>query len=82
MDAVRAMLAAALAQPRNSQFVLLSESEVPLYPAVVVWRQLQGETKSRINACSGVRPSCGGLLHGFPMPAGSNSLSKEGSMGG
>ncbi len=54
MDAVRALLVAALAQPHNSQFVLLSESEVPLYPAAVVWRQLQGETKSRINACKGV----------------------------
>mmetsp|Transcript_16470 Transcript_16470/g.49327 ORF Transcript_16470/g.49327 Transcript_16470/m.49327 type:complete len:505 (+) Transcript_16470:419-1933(+) len=53
MDAIRALLVAALAQPHNSQFVLLSESEVPLYPAAVVWRQLQGETKSRINACKG-----------------------------
>jgi hypothetical protein len=53
MDAIRALLRAALAAPHNQQFLLLSESEIPLYPAVVVWRQLIGEEKSRINACKG-----------------------------
>lgn len=55
MDAIRALLRAALAAPHNQQFLLLSESEVPLYPAAVVWRQLIGEDQSRINACKGVR---------------------------
>jgi len=37
-------------------------ADVPLYPATLVWQQLMGETKSRINACAdgvgkGVRSS-------------------------
>lgn len=51
VDAMQSLLTAALSSPHNSRFVFLSESDVPLYPAAVVWRQLQGETKSRINAC-------------------------------
>lgn len=36
----------------------INGSQVPLYPAATVWRQLINEEKSRINACKGVR-----LLH-------------------
>ena len=42
----------ALADPLNQRFVLLSETCVPLYPAPLVWAQLQGETRSRVNACA------------------------------
>ena len=37
--------------------------QIPLYPAVVVWRQLIGEEKSRINACKGVRICSDQALH-------------------
>ena len=63
--ALRLMLTAALAEPTNHWFVLLSESDVPLYPAVVVYQALMGFTLSRVNACIEswippplVRPSC------------------------
>lgn len=42
----------ALSDPLNSRFMLLSETCVPLYPAPLVWAQLQGETRSRLNACA------------------------------
>ena len=31
---------------------LCALADVPLYPAKLVWLQLSGETKSRINACA------------------------------
>ena len=37
---VRHLLQAALAEPRNERFVLLSETDIPLYPAKMVWLQL------------------------------------------
>lgn len=42
---------AALEQPLNEKFVLLSETCIPLYPATLVWAQLLSESKSRIHAC-------------------------------
>jgi hypothetical protein len=42
----------ALEEPLNQRFVLLSESDIPLYPPAVVWLQLMSEQKSRIHACS------------------------------
>lgn len=45
------LLKAALDDPANARFVLLSETCIPLYPATVVWAQLLGERKSRVNAC-------------------------------
>ena len=42
----------ALEEPLNQRFVLLSESDIPLYPPAVVWLQLMSEKKSRIHACS------------------------------
>ena len=51
MEAEKLLLAQALSDPLNSRFMLLSETCVPLYPAPLVWAQLQGETRSRLNAC-------------------------------
>lgn len=52
VEAEKLLLAQALSDPLNSRFVLLSETCVPLYPAPLVWAQLQGETRSRLNACA------------------------------
>ena len=41
----------ALEEPLNQRFVLLSESDIPLYPPAVVWLQLTSERKSRIHSC-------------------------------
>lgn len=49
--ALQRLLAAALREPRNQRFVLLSESGVPLYPALVVYQALMGEPRSRVAAC-------------------------------
>ncbi len=57
ITATRTLLHAALKDPLNERFVLLSENAVPLYPAVAIHQQLMSETKSRLNACfEGVRP--------------------------
>ena len=50
--AEKLLLRSALEDPANARFVLLSETCVPLYPAPVVWAQLQGEPRSRLNACA------------------------------
>lgn len=57
VDATRALLRAALQDPANQRFVLLSESGVPLYPPAATHQQLLAEPRSRINACAnpGVR---------------------------
>ena len=39
MQAVKNMMAAALEEPRNQRFLLLSESCAPLYPPAVVYQQ-------------------------------------------
>jgi len=52
IDATRLLYAAALTNPLNSKFVLISEADVPLYNSLVVYRQLNSEGKSRINACN------------------------------
>ncbi|KAK9819181.1 hypothetical protein WJX81_003273 [Elliptochloris bilobata] len=49
--AARHLLAAAMADPDNQRFVLLSESGVPLYPPAAVHAQLLSEERSRVNAC-------------------------------
>eukprot|EP00884_Botryococcus_braunii_P000016 jgi/Botrbrau1/10014/Bobra.0012s0101.1 len=53
MEAVRLMVRAALAEPLNQRFVLLSETCLPLYPATVIYQQLMHEDRSRIDACAG-----------------------------
>ena len=52
VEAEKLLLAQALSDPLNLRFMLLSETCVPLYPAPLVWAQLQGETRSRLNACA------------------------------
>lgn len=47
----RALLKAALDDPRNARFALLSESGIPIYPAPVAWAALVANPLSRINAC-------------------------------
>lgn len=51
-SATRALLRAALLDPNNQRFALLSESCVPLYAPAVVYTQLIYSEKSRINACA------------------------------
>jgi hypothetical protein len=57
------MLREALKEPRNQRFLLLSDTGVPLYPPTVVWQQLMGESKSRIDSCSHVRRTPSHALH-------------------
>ncbi len=52
MEAERALLAAALSDPLNQRFVLLSDSCLPLYPPATIYLQLVAEQRSRVNACS------------------------------
>ena len=51
VDATRALLRNALADPLNQKFMLLSEAGVPLYSPQVVYHQLMTEAKSRLMAC-------------------------------
>ncbi len=48
--AARHLLAAALADPNNQRFVLLSESGIPLYPPAAMHLQLLSEDLSRARA--------------------------------
>jgi hypothetical protein len=52
IDATRALLAAALTNPRAEKFVLMSESDVPLYSPMALYTQMMSETRSRVNACN------------------------------
>ena len=46
------LLSAALMDPLNQRFVLVSESCIPLHPPAVMWSQLMADNRSRINACA------------------------------
>ena len=63
VDATRALLAAALTNPRNQKFVLLSESDVPLYSPLVLYAQMMAEPGSRVNACNGSASSMVGRTY-------------------
>lgn len=52
IDATRVLFAAALANPFVSKMVLVSDSDVPLYGPLMVYKQLLSEPKSRVNACN------------------------------
>jgi len=52
ITAERLLLKAALEDPMNQRFLLLSESCVPLYAPSVVWISIMGESRSRIHACA------------------------------
>ena len=49
--AVRQLLQAALAEPRNQRFVLLSDTDIPLYPARLIWMQLATVRHAHVHAC-------------------------------
>eukprot|EP00891_Asterochloris_glomerata_P009530 jgi/Astpho2/9530/Aster-x1582 len=51
IDAVRLLLAAALADPANQRFQILCEVTVPLYPPGAVYSHMLAEQKSRVAAC-------------------------------
>ncbi|KAL4420283.1 hypothetical protein ABPG77_005623 [Micractinium sp. CCAP 211/92] len=51
MDAERALLLEALRDPANERFVLLSDTDVPLYDPLTFYQQLMHEGKSRVRAC-------------------------------
>lgn len=51
--ATRALISAALVNPGNQWFVLVSESDIPLYDPLTFYLQLMSENKSRVNACEG-----------------------------
>lgn len=53
VDAARSLLRAALRDPFNERFVLLSESGAPTMAPALVYMQLLGSRLSRINACEG-----------------------------
>lgn len=55
VDAAEALLAAALKNPRNQKFFMLSESDLPLYSPHVMYLQLMSEHRSRINGCNTTR---------------------------
>ena len=73
VEAHRQMLRAALADPLNQHFVLLSESCVPLYPAAALYWQLVRERRSRVAACPAsnmneerwARSGCAGGIGGW-----------------
>ncbi len=51
-EATKLLLQAALLEPLNNRFVLLSETHVPLYPPGLVYLQLQTEQVSRMDGCN------------------------------
>jgi hypothetical protein len=52
VEAERRLLQAALGDPQNQWFVLLSEDAVPLYSAAQAYAQLASERRSRVDACA------------------------------
>jgi hypothetical protein len=51
VDAERKLIKAALEEPLNSYFILLSETHIPLYSAAITYLQLATAEFSRIHAC-------------------------------
>lgn len=51
-EAERRLIMAALKNLRNQRLILLSESCAPLYPPQLIYTQLLGEPRSRVNVCS------------------------------
>ena len=68
--AILLLMETALEEPLNQRFVLLSESDIPLYPPAVVWLQLTSEQKSRIHSCGDhfVSRLCPAFLLCFTLP--------------
>jgi hypothetical protein len=53
VTATRELLSAALQDPTVERFVLISETDIPIYDPLTVYSQLMAEQRSRINACPG-----------------------------
>ena len=51
-EAERRLLRAAMEDPTNQRFILLSETCTPLYPPHVIWAQALSEGRSRVKACA------------------------------
>lgn len=51
VEATRHLLWEAFRDPLNTRFILLSESDIPLYDPLTFYQQLQSETKSRLDTC-------------------------------
>lgn len=51
VEATRHLLWEAFLDPLNTRFLLLSESDIPLYDPLTMYQQLQSETKSRLDTC-------------------------------
>lgn len=74
--AARLLLQEALRDPRNQRFLLLSESDVPLWPPGLLYLQMMAEPRSSVRACSPAteqevldsQPKTARLL-GIPLPA-------------
>lgn len=49
--AARALLRAALKDPTNARFQLLSAATLPLWPPAVVYHRLLGQPRSHLDAC-------------------------------
>ncbi len=71
--AERLLLQKGLQDRTNQRFVLLSESCIPLYSPQLIYQQLMGELRSRINACRNWRGTDDhvhrwGPRHSSPLP--------------
>lgn len=51
VEATRHLLWEAFRDPLNSRFLLLSESDIPLYDPLTLYQQLQAEAVSRLDTC-------------------------------
>jgi hypothetical protein len=51
VEATRNLVWEAYKDPLNTKFVLLSESDVPIYDPLTMWQQLQAEQHSRLDTC-------------------------------
>ena len=51
VDALRALLSAALEDPSNQRFQVLGDGILPLYPPPAVYLTLMRQMRSHINAC-------------------------------
>ncbi|KAL4426017.1 hypothetical protein ABPG75_010033 [Micractinium tetrahymenae] len=57
VEATRNLLWEAFRDPLNERFVLLSESDIPLYDPLTLHQQLMADTKSRMNLCRRAAPT-------------------------
>lgn len=56
VEAVRLLLAAALAEPSNQRFQLVGDGTIPLFPPPLVYQRLMGQARSHIDACQPAQP--------------------------